>query len=130
MKHILTSVLVFLFGSLNSPASCQVRNENLDNLISKLKLFTSLHIPEKVYLQFDKPYYAAGDTIYLKAYVTKGEEHQLSDISSVLHVDLINPQNKVDQFIKLQLDSGIAWANFVLPDSLPQGNYRVRAYTN
>jgi len=84
---------------------------------------------EKAYLQFDKPYYAAGDTIYFKAYVTEGEQHKLSALSGVLHVDLINTKNKIDQSIKLQLDSGLAHGDFALPDSLPAGNYHIRAYT-
>ena len=100
-----------------------------DNIISKLDNFTTSHIPEKAYLQFDRPYYAAGDTVYFKAYVTKGEEHLLSDLSGVLHLDLVNTNNKIDQSIKLHLDSGIAWGDFALPDSLPKGNYRVRAHT-
>ncbi len=104
-------------------------NKIADNIISKLNSFTVAHIPEKVYLQFDKPYYAAGDTIYFKAYVTKGEEHLPSDLSGVLHVDLINTNNQLYQSIKLHLDSGVAWGDFALPDSLRKGNYRVRAYT-
>jgi hypothetical protein len=47
----------------------------------------------------------------------------------VLHVDLIGTDNKANQSIKLQLINGIGWGDFALPDSLPQGNYRVRAYT-
>jgi len=101
----------------------------VNNIFSKLNSFQATHNPEKAYLQFDKPYYAAGDTIYLKAYVTIGQRHELSNLSGVLHVDLINGNNKIDQSIKLQLDSGIAWGDFALPDSLPKGNYRVRAYT-
>lgn len=99
------------------------------SIIKKLKLFSSNHITEKVYLQFDKPYYAAGDTIYFKAYLTKGERHQLSDTGGVLHVDLINANSKIYKSIELQADSGIAWGDFALPDSLPGGNYRIRAYT-
>lgn len=84
---------------------------------------------EKVHLHFDKPYYASGDTVYFKAYVTLGERHQLSDLSGVLHVDLINPANKIEQAVKLQLANGLAWGDFTLPDTLPAGNYRIRAYT-
>jgi len=91
--------------------------------------YLSGHPVEKAYLQFDKPYYAAGDTIYFKGYVTRGEHHRLTDLSEVLHVDLINANGKIDQSIKLHLDSGITWGDFALPDSLPKGNYRVRAYT-
>ncbi len=99
------------------------------NIASKLKTFSENHIAEKAYLHFDKPYYAAGDTMYFKAYLTAGENHQPSAISSVLHVDLVNTVNKVDQSINLQVTDGVAWGDFALPDSLPKGNYRVRAYT-
>jgi TonB-dependent SusC/RagA subfamily outer membrane receptor len=64
-----------------------------------------------------------------KAYVTEGGHHKLSGLSGVLHVDLINTENKIDQSIKLRLDSGVCWGDFALPDSLPTGNYRIRAYT-
>ncbi|MBS1530311.1 MAG: TonB-dependent receptor plug domain-containing protein [Bacteroidetes bacterium] len=97
--------------------------------VRQLKAFNQARPVEKAYLQFDKPYYAAGDTMYFKAYVTMGERHVPSRISGVLHIDLINTKNKVDQNIKLQLPNGIAWGDFALPDSLPKGNYRVRAWT-
>ena len=50
-------------------------------------------------------------------------------MSGVLHVDLIDPENKIDQSIKLRIDSGFTWGDFALPESLPEGNYRIRAYT-
>ncbi|HWD89009.1 MAG TPA: hypothetical protein VG367_12830 [Mucilaginibacter sp.] len=98
-------------------------------LLNKLKAFNQTRPVEKAYLHFDKSYYAAGDTIYFKAYVTMGERHVLSRISGVLHVDLINTKNKIDQSIKLQLADGVSWGDFALPDSLPKGNYRVRAWS-
>jgi hypothetical protein len=99
------------------------------NIVDKLKNYISIYDPEKAYLQFDKPYYAAGDTIYFKAYVTQGGHHKLSTSSGVLHVDLITTDNRIDQSIRLLLDSGVCWGDFALSDSLPTGNYRIRAYT-
>ena len=107
----------------------QSQNSGALNITNDLGQFFSHNLFENAYLQFDKPYYAAGDTIYFKAYVTQGEEHKPSGLSGVLHVDLINPENKIDQSIKLRLDSGLTWGDFTLPDSLTAGNYRVRAYT-
>ncbi|HVW98401.1 MAG TPA: hypothetical protein VHA56_20715 [Mucilaginibacter sp.] len=95
----------------------------------KLEKYLSDHPAEQAYLHFDRPYYAAGDTIYFKAYVTMGERHLLSKISGVLHVDLINIQNKIDQSLLLKIHDGVAWGDFALPDTLPQGIYKVRAYT-
>jgi TonB-dependent SusC/RagA subfamily outer membrane receptor len=122
-------VFALLFtGILNLRA--QGQNDSTTNDVPyKLKAYLSGHIAEKAYLQFDKPYYAADDTIYFKAYVTLGEEHRLSNLSGVLHVDLVNTNNKINQSIKLQLDNGLAAGDFALPDSLPNGNYNIRAYT-
>jgi CarboxypepD_reg-like domain len=102
----------------------------VEKAIARLKNFSDQHIAEKGYLHFDKPYYAAGDTIYFKAYLTLGQDHQLSNLSGLLHVDLINTNNQIDKSIKLQLTDGVGWGDFALPDSLPKGNYRVRAYAN
>ena len=128
MKH---SSLILKLAVLAVCYCCPAygQDDNSKTILSKLTTFIADHPIEKAYLQFDKPYYAAGDTIYFKAYVTIGEGHQLSGLSGVLHVDLVNTRDKTDQSVKLQLDSGIAWGDFALPDSLPPGNYHVRAYT-
>ena len=126
MKKLLIVMVIFVLA-LPSVAICQDNVWN--NVVEKLKTYLSGHITEKVYLHFDKPFYAVGDTIYFKAYITIGEQHQPSTISGVLNIDLINTAGKVDQYIKLQIDSGTAQGDFALPDSLPPGNYRIRSYT-
>ncbi len=99
------------------------------NVIVKLNDYNTNHVTEKAYLHFDKPYYAAGDTMFFKAYVTTGEDHQPSTLSNVLHVDLIDGKGSVNQSISLGIVDGVAWGDMVLPDSLAGGNYQVRAYT-
>ena len=126
MKTIL--LFFILTGCISYGASAQSDNYEL-KVVDKLKKYFSTYDREKAYLQFDRPYYAAGDTIYFKAYITHGGNHKLSDISGVLHVDLINTENKIDQSLRLRLDSGVSWGDFTLPDSIPAGNYRIRAYT-
>lgn len=117
-------IVILLHNSVFGQTDVRVKKP-----VSQLTAFLSSHVSEKAYLHFDKPYYAAGDTMYFKAYVTLGEKHRLSDLSGVLHVELLNTKNKVDQSIKLQITDGVAWGDFALPDSLPAGNYRVVAYT-
>ncbi|HTI59892.1 TonB-dependent receptor [Mucilaginibacter sp.] len=125
--RILVIFLIAIAGAANVFA--QGEYHNLKTPIEKLKNYTGTHPAEKIYLHFDKPYYAAGDTIYFKAYVTMGERHVPSTISGVLHADLINTEYKVDQSIKLRLVDGIAWGDFALPDSLPKGSYHIRAWS-
>ena len=126
MKRILFSLPFIL--SITHRASAQSFNHGV-NVVTKLTNFVSTYDPEKAYLQFDRPYYVASDTIFFKAYITQGGHHKLSTMSGVLHVDLINAENKIDQSIRLRLDSGVCWGDFALPESLPTGNYRIRAYT-
>lgn len=99
------------------------------NVIVKLNDYNANHVIEKAYLHFDRPYYAAGDTMYFKAYVTTGDDHQPSALSNVLHVDLIDDKHRINKSISLGIVNGLAWGDMVLPDSLTGGNYQVRAYT-
>jgi TonB-dependent SusC/RagA subfamily outer membrane receptor len=123
-------ILLFFTSTLCISYAAFAQSDNYElSIVDKLKNYFSTYDPEKAYLQFDRPYYAAGDTIYFKAYITRGGHHELSDLSGVLHVDLINSENKIDQSIKLRLDSGVCWGDFALPDSISTGNYRIRAYT-
>ena len=122
-------ILLLLLGSSYLAVDAQTGRDGPTDIAARLKTFSEQHITEKTHLHLDKPYYAAGDTIYFKAYVTMGNRTDLSKISGILHVDLINTANKVDQTLKLQLTDGLAWGDISLPDSLPAGNYRIRAYT-
>ena len=112
------------------PLSAAVDSNVGNSITTKLQKYFSGRIAEQAYLHFDKPYYAAGDTIYFKAYLTVGESHEPSSISRVLHVDLINEFDRVYKSILLQVTNGVTWGDFALPDTLSKGTYRVRAYTN
>ncbi len=98
-------------------------------LLKKLEEFTKKYPAEKAYLHLDKPYYAAGDDIWFKAYVTDWKTGQLSDMSNILYVELINQDNKVEKKLRLPMQNGLSWGDFKLTDTLAEGNYRVRAYT-
>ena len=99
-------------------------------LLKKLDDYTNKYQQEKVYLHLDKPYYAIGDDIWFKAYVVNTKTAAPSMISEVLYVELINEKDSVKKQLKLPMASGISWGDFKLTDSLSEGNYRIRAYTN
>lgn len=101
----------------------------INSVTSKLTSYAEVHSVEKAYLQFDKPYYAVGDTIYFKAYITLGPQHKLSALSGILYADLIAPDNKIYRTLRLPVVSGTTHGDFDLPDSLKAGTYLVRAYT-
>lgn len=98
-------------------------------LLKKLEEFTKKYPQEKIYLHLDKPYYAIGDDIWFKAYVLDSRTSAPSTISNILYVELVNERDSIKKQIKLQMQSGISWGDFKLTDSLSEGNYRIRAYT-
>lgn len=102
----------------------------IQRLVEQLEKWTANYPVEKVYLQLDKPYYAVGDDIWFKAYVTLGPQHKLSALNNILNVELLDDRDSIKQRIKLPLVSGLTWGDFALSDTLPEGNYRIRAYTN
>ncbi len=99
------------------------------NLLKKMQEYNTKYAQEKVHLHLDKPYYAIGDDIWFKAYVINTQTSEPSTISNILYVELINEKDSVKFRLKLPMTSGITWGDFKLPDSLHEGNYRIRAYT-
>ncbi|MEO6981322.1 MAG: hypothetical protein ABI113_23205, partial [Mucilaginibacter sp.] len=88
MKKALSFIIAVLpFLAFGQAAQNATGDAVISSITAKFANYSANHSIEKAYLQFDKPYYAAGDTIYFKAYVTLGERHQLSGLSGVLHVD-------------------------------------------
>ncbi|HTI57535.1 carboxypeptidase regulatory-like domain-containing protein [Mucilaginibacter sp.] len=121
--------LSFLLTIIRLSATAQRDSVALTTIIEKTQNYTTGHPIEKVFIQFDKPYYAAGDTIWLKAYVTAGL-HIPSPLSKILYIDFINQQGILLNELKLQLVNGMANSFLPLPlNTYKRGDYRIRAYT-
>jgi len=98
----------------------------LSKALSRVEMQPAL---ENVYLHLNKPDYDFGDTIWYKAYTVVGQHHQLSALSGVLYVELLNPKDSLVTRQVLPLTSGVAWSDLPLGKTLAQGSYRIRAYT-
>jgi TonB-dependent SusC/RagA subfamily outer membrane receptor len=85
---------------------------------------------QKVYLHLDKSYYYTGDIIWLKAYLVDGTYHQPDSFSTNLYVELISPEGTQANIMRIQMTFGFGIGDFSLSDTLPEGLYQVRAYTN
>ncbi|MBS1524418.1 MAG: carboxypeptidase regulatory-like domain-containing protein [Bacteroidetes bacterium] len=98
--------------------------ETLSDSIAKVTVF------EKLYLQFDKPYYLVNDTIWLKAYLLNAVGLTASDKSRLLHIDLLSDDGQIVKQYLFPV-SGTGWGNIALSGKeIKPGNYVIRAYTN
>ncbi|WP_419802463.1 TonB-dependent receptor plug domain-containing protein [Mucilaginibacter sp.] len=127
-KKFLT-VALLLFAILFAGFAVRQDDDPLKKILTQLQKFTDNYPIEKVHIQLDKPYYAIGDQIYFKAYTTIGGKHRPSGLSKILYVELINDKDSIKQSLRLPLTAGISWGSFPLTDTLQEGNYRIRAYT-
>ena len=92
-----------------------------------LQKFTETHPQEKVVLLLSKTDYLAGETIHFKAYALSG--YALSGLSTNLYTELYNKEKKLLQKALVPLVQGSGHGSFVLPSSLAEDVYYIRAYT-
>ncbi len=128
MKAVFVSFIFILFSGVVTYAQ-KVDTATSDMLLRSGRYKTNLS--EKLYLQFDKPYYAIGDTLWFKAYLLKASYLTPSAKSSILYIDIANDSNKVIKQYRFRAQPGLCWGNIALNDNeFPPGTYTLRAYTS
>ena len=123
MKYMLS--LLLMLAAFKSPAQ-----QELTQLIDQLNVRQNTQPEFKVYVSHDKPAYVAGETIWLTAFLVDGTFHRLNALTQTIYAELLDAEgNMIIQQI-LNAPLGVAPSDMQLPDSLPAGNYVLRAYTN
>ncbi len=102
----------------------------LDTLKDQLTTYTEQQAPERVYLQFDKPLYKPGETIWYQAYLRNDTNLLPATKSQILHVELISPKGNIDQSWQLITTHGTATGNIDLAENMAGGLYKIKAYSH
>lgn len=119
----------FILAGIPSIGFAQQDSIPVKSLVEKNNQYLTKYPIESVHLHLDKPYYALGDTIWFKAYVST-IQHFPSPLSKILYVDFINNNNEISKSTKVPIQNSTASGSIALdPMALEQGNYRIRAYT-
>jgi len=105
------------------------QNDPIETIKNSLSTYRINYGPEKVYVHHDKPYYMAGEMLWLKAYVVDAISRQATTKSGVLYVDLYNDLGDLIERLTLPIENGEAMGDINLPDDLEEGNYRLTAFT-
>jgi len=86
-------------------------------------------VGEKLYLMTDKPYYAAGDSVWFKGFLVNGVTLKPDRATNYIYVELIDGLGALRQRVKIKADSCGFHNAISLPPDLPEGDYALRAYT-
>jgi hypothetical protein len=125
IRFTLLSVLLLSFLS----AFSQQDSMKLNTVIAKTNQVAESRPIEKVYLQLDKPYYAVGDTIWFKGYITFSL-HQPSELSKVVYVDVLSSRDSIVKTLILPVTNGTTSGSIpLIKASFKQDNYHIKAYT-
>jgi hypothetical protein len=128
--YCVTTAVLFLGFNVTAFAQINPLKSELLKITSASDSLSKKNPPEKLYLQFDKPYYAIGDTIWFKAYLLNGYL-TASDKSSIINIDIANDSNKVIKQYRFPVAAAIGWGNISLDNKdFAPGTYTIRAYTN
>ncbi|MBR1548186.1 MAG: hypothetical protein IJ637_05615, partial [Prevotella sp.] len=86
---------------------------------------------ERIYLQTDKPYYAAGDTVWFRAHLLDAATNAPAKLSRFVYVELHDQQaDTLMQRLMIRSDEDGVFANaLLLPKDLRGGVYTLVAYT-
>ena len=125
-QHLFLFILTLLITKQLS-----AQNEFAQKVATKFTNYQTARPHEKVYLHLDKPYSAIGDTIWFKGYIVEANRQAIDTVSRVLYVDLVHEKtNKIAISHKYALINGTTNGSFVMDNSLTNGEYRLRGYTN
>jgi TonB-dependent SusC/RagA subfamily outer membrane receptor len=102
----------------------------LENIVSSMERYSSAVHQQKVYLHLNNSSYKAGEIIWFKAYLVDALTHQPDRTSTNLYVELINSKKVVVGMKRIRMVNGSGYGDFMLRDTVSEGLYQIRSYTN
>ncbi|MBQ9146529.1 MAG: hypothetical protein IJX68_02290 [Rikenellaceae bacterium] len=121
--------LFILLITLITAATATAQQIPQDRLLDGFARMYANSLQEKVYLMTDKPYYSAGERIWIRGWVVDAVSHTGQTPTNYLYVDLIDAGDNLVQRIKIKRDS-TGFSNAIdLPSDIKAGSYSLVAFT-
>lgn len=117
--------IIFLAGVLLLAFSVPGFTQKID---STLAVYANRYEPERTYIQFDKPAYYPGETIWFKAYLMSGIYP--SDISKNFYIDWMDDNGTIIYRTTAPIYEESAFGQFQVPLHFAGSTLHLRAYTS
>src|SRR5580658_3257123 len=102
---------------------------SLDELAGKFVKYVRADRKEKLIVLTDKPFYSAGENIWLKAWCLDSLSNRFIYLSKNLFVDLVDDKDSVISQVLFNIPERKTSGKILLPATLDEGYYWLRAYT-
>ncbi|MBS1747746.1 MAG: TonB-dependent receptor plug domain-containing protein [Bacteroidetes bacterium] len=116
-------ILVFIF----SAAFFITKAQTINDVQNSLEVLATNFPHEKIYIQFDKPSYVPGETIWFKAYIMAGADPSL--ISKTLYIDFINSNGRILKHCISPVLQSSGFGDYAIPLDFKDDEVYVKAYT-
>lgn len=121
--------LFILLTTLIATVTATAQQIPQDRLLDGFARMYANSLQEKVYVMTDKPYYSAGERIWIRGWVVDAVSHTGQTPTNYLYVDLIDAGDNLVQRIKIKRDS-TGFSNAIdLPSDIKAGSYSLVAFT-
>lgn len=125
------SILIFFALCLTNTLRSQTGKEiSLQKVSEAAFNYNAENQKQKVFLQPDKDIYFANDKIWFKAFVLSGMPLLTDTLSNNLYVEIWSPSKIRVDILRLKVENGEACGSIFLSDTLEQGVYQLRAFTD
>jgi TonB-dependent SusC/RagA subfamily outer membrane receptor len=130
MKPFLKILIFLVVVSSAGFTAYHLDDLRIDQIRSQFNFFYTKYKQQKIYLHTDKNIYLAGETVWMKAYLIDASSCLPDSVSKDIYVDIIDFNNNHIQSIILRNKNGYSYGDLPLSDTLQEGNYQLRSYTN
>jgi hypothetical protein len=124
-KWIFIPVIIFFLFNFTTST-----DPRIEKILNQLEFFRTNYSQQKINLHIDKDSYMAGEEIWIKSYLVNAFSFMPDSVSKEIYVELIDWNNKPVQRIILRNKKGFSTGSLLINDTLSDGNYQLRAYTN
>lgn len=119
------AIIILLYGR---DISAQVNVSG--NIREKFIRYCSELPREEIFVHTDRISYIAGEDIWFKVYLFDRVSARLSDISTIAYFELLSYDNRPVIRKRIRISGGTGPGQVNLPDTLSQGIYSLKVYTN
>ena len=123
----MTLVLLLI---LNPGIFCQMENAVLENITRRFNDYCISFPREEIFVQTDRDIYIAGEEIWFSIFLFDRQNDILTGESRIAYLEVLDLLNRPVLQKRIGLERGTGSGYAVLPDTLSQGVYILRAYTN
>jgi hypothetical protein len=123
-------VLVPAIMSMSLISKSDRGDPRIEKIIQQIDKFKAQYQQQKVYVHTDKDIYQTGEMIWLKTYLMDALSLQADSVSKEIFVELLDQNRRVAASLIIANKKGYSEGNIMVSDTLIEGNYQLRAYTN